>query len=182
MLNRKNLRIIISLILLALLGLGFVINARNSGTIRGANDAGGSPELKGPHQRQKAEDASVNAQTKEQFLDSQASNSTVSNGVSARQNTNPDTQLDISAKQDGSNVTIFTRIVGVTGGTCSLSVANGSQTISRFADILYQSEFSSCAGFSIPVSSLNAGSWNISVSITSDSGTALTKNTSLEVK
>ena len=76
--------------------------------------------------------------------------------------------IDLSAKRESNNsVTVFTKLTGVSNGTCSLSVQNGSSSYLNSADIIYQTEYSTCAGFSVPIEKLGSGTWNISLTVTS---------------
>lgn len=93
-----------------------------------------------------------------------------------------DDSITLTAAQEGSSVTILTKLKGFSGGTCELSIANGAKTHTTSADIIYQPEFSSCAGFGVPVSQLGTGQWSIALKATPIGGTALTKSITLEVK
>lgn len=63
---------------------------------------------------------------------------------------------------------VQTKVIGVSTGTCNLSVTVGAQTVQKSAPIIYQAEYSTCAGFSIPVSELTAGSATLRLSVVSD--------------
>lgn len=87
-----------------------------------------------------------------------------------------------SAQQSSPNtVTLITKLYGYSDGICDLTITNQGATYKKSASVIYQSEFSTCAGFSIPVSSLNTGIWNINLSVTS-AGITQTKTTTFEVK
>jgi len=83
--------------------------------------------------------------------------------------TPPDTpdNLTLSASESNHEVTVTTKLFNYSDGTCSLTVNNGSKTTSRTAPVIYQAQFSTCAGFTIPVSALDAGTWSFSLSVTS---------------
>ena len=87
-----------------------------------------------------------------------------------------DIKPSLSATQESDEVVVRTKIEDVTDGTCELTVKNAGASLKKTADVLYQSEYSTCAGFSIPNDELGKGSWQISLKVTSgtSSGTAST--------
>lgn len=90
--------------------------------------------------------------------------------------------MTLTAKVDGDSVTITTQIQNISSGACRLTASNGASTISpQTAPIIYQPEFSSCAGFTVPKSSLGNGTWSVSVTATPTVGEATTQTTVLEV-
>jgi cytoskeletal protein RodZ len=73
---------------------------------------------------------------------------------------------DLSAKQESNGtVTVFTRLSSNADGKCQLSIANGAKSETKPADIIFQPEFSTCAGFSIPIRDLGYGPWNLSLAV-----------------
>ncbi|MBX4191156.1 hypothetical protein KW794_03645 [Candidatus Saccharibacteria bacterium] len=108
-------------------------------------------------------DAKAEAQAKKQFIET---------GDKADQSSDTDTSptnsskiTDLTAKQeDNSTVTVFTKLSNDTSGQCLLKVSNGAKSVSKSADIIYQPEFSTCEGFSLPISSLGYGNWTINLS------------------
>jgi cytoskeletal protein RodZ len=111
---------------------------------------------------QKAE-AQTEAQAKKDLIES-------SNQTTTPPTSNPpaNTSTSITAlsarQEDNGTVTIMTRLTSDTQGSCTLSITNGSRTYSKVVDIIYQPEFSTCAGFSVPINSLGFGNWNIALS------------------
>ncbi len=85
-------------------------------------------------------------------------------------NTQPKTtSLDLGAEQTSSeSVTVFTKLYGVSSGSCNLSVTNSNQSSTQTAAVVYQPEYSSCTGFSIPTDKLGTGSWNIVLTVTTN--------------
>jgi hypothetical protein len=84
---------------------------------------------------------------------------------------------DLSARQEtNGTVTVLTRLTNSTTGNCQLTVTNGKKSTTKTAAIIYQSEFSTCAGFSVPISELDSGLWQVSLSVGTDN-----KTTTLEV-
>lgn len=136
------------------------------------------PVLSGPSQKEKTAQAKVDAESKKQYLDKTKSQSQTQPTPPAATSTS----LNLTPSQTGATVTILTKIQGVSSGSCTLTITNGSKSTEQTAQIIYQPEFSSCAGFSVPVSSLGAGTWNIAVKVTSGTGEAVEQSTSLEVR
>ena len=126
---------------------------------------------------QKQQDAAINAAAKQKIFDkgsSQPTQPTTSNNASQL--------IDVTAKQElNGSVTIFTMLYGYSGGSCSLTVTNGSSSSNQTAKIIYAPNYSSCAGFSVPsTSGLGAGEWIISLKVDSN-GTSSTKTFSFQV-
>ena len=103
-------------------------------------------------------------------------------GVVVPTPTTPDT-IELSAsKADTATVTVFTKLKNYASGNCELTVTNGARTHSATAQILYQPEYSSCAGFSVPLSELGAGTWTVKLVATPTGGSAVTKTITAEIK
>lgn len=90
--------------------------------------------------------------------------------------------LEVSVKQENDNVVVLTKLLDYSAGTCTLTASNLSRDTQQTADIIYQPEFSSCAGFSIPVSTLEKGKWSITVVAMNSDGETQSKTVTLEVK
>ena len=181
----KPLKALIVILLVVVVASGALLVLEKTGTtdfIKEQTPANAS----GPSKEQQAEQAQGDAKTKQDYLDS-VTKSTDSNGGDDTSTTNTETatepsSLSISASQNGNTATILTQIHGVAAGSCKLTATNGSYSTTQTAQIIFQPEFSSCAGFSIPVNTLGTGSWNIVVAVTPHSGDALSKSTTLEAK
>jgi|GEM_PF-4263194 len=95
------------------------------------------------------------------------------------QNNPAQTSVDVSARQESNkSVTILSKIKGSTGNNnCKLSVSNNSKVVNQEADVIYQTEFSSCAGFNIPIDRLGTGVWLINL-VVGDKSSSIT----IEVK
>lgn len=131
----------------------------------------------GPTPEEKEADDAINAANKQKSADAdQETTPPVIN--------NPDTtsnKVELSATQEGStSVTVFTKLYDFSSGTCSLTVTNGGNSKTQTAAVFYQPEYSSCAGFSVPISGLGTGTWNINLKVDSN-GTSSTKNISFKV-
>lgn len=130
----------------------------------------------GPTPEEKQAEAEVNADKKQALIDEGIAPE-VTDEVPA--STNP--SIDLSARQENNGtVTIFTKLYGYSSGNCALTVTNGGQSHSQSATVIYQPEYSTCAGFSVPISQLGSGAWNITLKAT-DNGASATKTISYEV-
>lgn len=138
----------------------------------------------GPSAAQKAEQAKSDADQKQSYLDSTYKDS-VSND-SSNQSTSPSSHtptpatISLTASQQGTDVVVTTKMQNVSSGNCSLTVSSGGQQIAKEAGVLYQPEFSSCAGFAIPTSTLGPGTWTLKLVV--NNSVDLTKQTTLVVK
>lgn len=130
----------------------------------------------GPTTEQQKQEAAVNAETKQQLVEDEKASSSVT-PTSA-----PSTSIELSAKEEiNKTVTVFTKLPGYSDGTCTLVATNGNKSTSQSAPVMFQPEFSSCAGFSIPISSVGTGTWNLQLSVTSKGATE-SKTIIFEVK
>lgn len=137
------------------------------------------PTEQGPTEADKQLSSDVEAKQKAESIESTKNGD---QATSAEVPSNSDT-ITVSATQSGDSVTIHNELrgQGYSSGTCKLSVTNGSKSISQNADIIYQSEYSMCAGFSIPTSQVGVGTWNIVLEVTPFNGTTLTKSITYRV-
>jgi len=126
------------------------------------------------------------SQQAEARADSQAKKQAIESGDSSGDHSVPSNDTEttesgsitgLSAQQEtNGTVTVLTKLVSGTTGTCTVTAKNGSKTTTKTAAILYQSEFSTCEGFSIPISELGSGQWELSLAVGSS-----TKSTTLQV-
>jgi hypothetical protein len=103
-------------------------------------------------------------------------------GVTVPIPSSPDTIELRASKTSASTVTVFTKLKGYASGVCDLTVTNGAKTHIASAPILYQPEYSICAGFDVPIAELATGSWTVKLVATPESGDPVTKSITLEVK
>jgi hypothetical protein len=136
------------------------------------------PQTSGPTKEQRAAQAKADAESKQQYLDKTSAQSQ----AQAAPSTVTAPSINLTPSQSGSSVTVLTKIQGVSGGSCTLFITNGNKTNEQTAQVIYQPEFSSCAGFTVPVSSLGAGMWNITVKVLPVTGEEVRQSTSLEVR
>lgn len=98
---------------------------------------------------------------------------------------NPPTDNDnitLTANKEAESVTVLTKLKGFAGGSCKLTVFNGASNFSATAEVIYQPDFSSCAGFSVPIAKVGNGTWTITLEATPEGGSALSKTTTLKVQ
>lgn len=75
--------------------------------------------------------------------------------------------LSIDARRESNNtVTLLTKLYDIPAGTCTVNIKNGSKTLSKNAPVIYQSQYSTCAGFSIAEPDLGTGDWSITLIVT----------------
>lgn len=139
----------------------------------------------GPTNAEQAQQAKLDAQQKQSYLDETAGKDqgALASGDQGATSTNstPAT-LSVSATQDSNSVTVLTQIHNIASGECKLTATRGTSNISRTASVIYQPQFSSCAGFSVPVADMGSGSWQITVVVTSDTNATLSQTITQEVK
>lgn len=100
---------------------------------------------------------------------------------SALSNGNTDeSKVIISAINEGDSVTVSTKLYGYSDGSCLVEITNGTRQHSETAPIIFQPEYSTCAGFSIESSKLGAGTWSIKLTAISK-GRSVVKTITLVV-
>jgi cytoskeletal protein RodZ len=135
-----------------------------------------APKPSGPTTEQIKQASDIDSNNKKNAIDSPTNTTNSTPSVS-----NTESSIDITAiKENNSTVTIITKLKRVSSGTCQLSISNGLKTTAKSATIIYQSDFSTCAGFSIPISEIGVGSWQINLSLSGGSN-AESKSIILEV-
>lgn len=131
----------------------------------------------GPTAEEKKKETEANADAKKEFIENQDKNASAQGN-----NTSQSKNIDLSARQESNgDVTVLTKLFGYPSGECHLSVSNLGKTHGQDAQVIYQPEYSSCAGFSIPLSALGKGSWAIVLNVTYN-GTTDARSINLEVK
>ncbi len=123
----------------------------------------------------------VDERQKQQFLDNTAENITGSKTPETVTTQTSPLVTELTARQEGENIVVLTKLTPVDSGTCTLRITNGTNTYEQRARIIYQPEFSSCAGFSLTKTALSAGKWKITLD-TSSGNLSGTKTIELEVK
>ena len=90
-------------------------------------------------------------------------------------------QISLTAQVSGDNVNILTKLANLPGGVCKLTISNGATTVSKQADVIYQPQFSSCAGFTVPIAEVGTGTWDVKLRVAYNA-TSLEKTIVIEVK
>lgn len=130
-----------------------------------------------PTEQQKKQQAQVDAQQKEAYNDAQTNQAQQPAPTPSSSDS-----ISMTALKDGASIIVQTKLKGFAAGTCDLTVTNGSQSYKANADIIYQPEYSTCAGFSVPVSAVGSGTWSILLKATPEGGAPLQRTITFEVK
>lgn len=175
---KKTLGIIVAILVLGTLVLLALEKTKTTDLLKmpGKQNPSGSTKEKAAEQKQ------AETQAKQSFLDKSSQTQTTESITQEQPAAAPSGSLELSASQSDQSVTVLTKMQNVAGGTCKLTVSNGDKITSQTAQVIYQPEFSSCAGFSVPISAVGAGAWSINVEVTPTSGSAMQKTITLEVK
>lgn len=121
-----------------------------------------------------SKDQSADDKTKEPL---QYSNQANNSGSSSNSD-----KVSLSAFQNGSTVRVSVTIHQLWNtGNCTLSITNGSASINKTAPVQAMPSYATCQGFSVPVSDLGVGTWQLSLKVTNGSEIA-TSNQELSVK
>lgn len=84
--------------------------------------------------------------------------------------------INYKAVADGALTLRTTIEQSLTSGTCTLTLTSNGRTVTKTANIAPNPSSSTCEGFSVPVSELGSGSWNIEITITSGDRTGAFKD------
>lgn len=119
-----------------------------------------------PTTEQKQAESQADANVKKTFIEGQ--NSKTEEPSTSQQQTGS-ASLELSATRDNSTaVTVISKLHNIGAGSCTLVTTNGQKQDKQTAEIIYQPEYSTCAGFSIPVSELGNGNWTIVLTVNSN--------------
>lgn len=115
------------------------------------------------------------AQIKQQNADKNYSSGSQSSGSSSSSSASGLKVQITAATVTGGTAYIRSNIEGVyQGGTCTLTLTKGAQTVTKTATVQALPQSSTCEGFNIPTSQLGTGTWNIELSVTIGSQTGST--------
>lgn len=175
--SSKKARVLALAVLLLLVGL--IIALERAGVTHFSGLSGKKSPQAGPTEAQKKQEADINAKNKQQFIEQ---NSRKTNTPQTNTDTATSTKsLELSARSESNDsVTVFTKLYGYSSGSCKLTAINGSKSVSQTAVIIYQPEYSSCAGFSVSKTDLGAGTWTLQLDASS-AGTIESKTITFEV-
>lgn len=161
--NQKSKYIIITIVVLLLAGVaGFLICQKI---------------LPQPSQEDNKNTFSISAEQSEPKLEqsSQDSKDDESGGKTPIQyeGENPNKAAELSGSINSARVTGDNLVIRVnidqflSNGTCDLTLASGDKKFTSSTDIEAMVSTSTCDGFSIPVSKLSSGKWNIKIKLSS---------------
>ena len=123
-----------------------------------------------PQQKTNKQEQKNAADQKRDFLDKETQNE------GSKDESNPvDTKLSsisLEARIQGNDVVITTNLASAPSGTCTLTVTDISskKTVTKTADVIYTPEQSSCAGFTVPKTSLDGTQWSIRLDVKTPNG------------
>ena len=176
--HKKNWKKIILLVLIILFaGFGLLFALKKPQPTDIAKSPSNYPPS-APTAKQQEQERGSSAENKGKFLDSQYSNTDNENTTPNP----PSNKIDLTSKQEGSTVVITAKMSGITNGTCTLTITNAGRATTKSAEVIYQPEFSSCAGFAVPVSDVGTGLWTIALSVSAAGGQTASQTSTLEVK
>lgn len=75
------------------------------------------------------------------------------------------TSISLEAKDNGQSVTVITNLGSLPEGECTLTISSGESSITKSAPVIYNPEYSTCAGFSIKKSELAAKNWTLKLDV-----------------
>jgi hypothetical protein len=151
-------KILVIFVLLMLIG-GVVIIEKHRSASNISLPVPATKNTKAPSKSELEKESAANADAKQQFI-----NNPPTSPSSAT------TSISLSAQTEANDtITVFTKLYGYSSGECTLTIRNAGKTVAKTAVVIYQSEFSTCAGFSIPKAELNAGDWEIKLTVNSNS-------------
>lgn len=138
-----------------------------------------------PSPEEKKSEEKINQEKKQEFAETTKNNQAQSVEVSKPAPVPSDNStIDLSVSKNGDSATVIVKLKeqGYSQGKCTLTVSANGKKNSQEAIIIYQPEYSTCAGFSVPISSVGGGSWNISLSVTPLNGKTITKSITQEIR
>ena len=152
-------------LILALLIIAFLAGALYYYNYRTNNAA----TIDGPTAEEQKQATDIDNQKKKELTENTVNNTPIPPPSTPPTNAN----IELTAKEESNDtVTITSKLAGVSSGTCNIEISNGATKISRQVAVIYQPEFSTCAGFSIPISELGTGLWNILLTVNSPTGSS----------
>lgn len=185
-LSKKRLTLIISI------GIA-LITAGSYGAYIATRPAPLPPLSDEPTPAQRQTQHKTDAATKESFLDNNNDHNADNTKDTSQQRTTQAQpapvpasakHIELSAEQSSETVVVTTKLreQGFSSGQCVLTITSSEQRSEQHAAIIYQPEYSTCAGFSVPARSLPKGTWHISLAVTPLGGKALTKTLDKEIR
>ena len=164
--SKKTLIVIASSVVLITIAVIVFIKVSNNTSIQ-----------TGPTKEQIKTENETSSDEKQDFIENNTDNT---DNSTWQDHSSDDINISTNQETDGS-VTITVKLTNYSDGTCQLDIKNGNSEYSKTADIIYQSSFSICSGFSVPANSLPSGTWQITISTVSK-GETTNKTVSAEIK
>ncbi len=161
--------LILTVAILIIFGLAYGVSAKQL-SLWPFNDttSDSSPDYVSPEEVEKNNDA------KQNFIEN---NDNTYNGEPSGDSND----VTMKTEQSDDTLTVLTQLHGYSDGKCTLKITNGSNTTSKTADVIYQQEYSTCAGFSINKYELPAGDWALELTVESK-GVTVTKQATVDVR
>ena len=113
-----------------------------------------------------AQDA-ADSQNKKDFIENTNSKDGESQESDGTPPTDPSNIVISTSDESNGTLTVSVRLIGYSDGQCTLDVRNGNATDNQSAVVIFQPEYSTCAGFSVDKAKLGAGTWDIKLTVTS---------------
>jgi hypothetical protein len=133
-----------------------------------------------PTKEELKQQATEDAKNKATFLNQQRDNQ--DNPQPHQQPSPSSTDISLTAQTVKDSVIVRVEVGNFSSGTCNLTVTNNDKSTSQSANILYQPQTSTCAGFSVPISKVGIGAWSITVKVdTQDSSVSKSKTITYNV-
>ena len=159
----KKVLIVLTLLVALLLALLTYSNVRNREAADYTNQITPAPAVL----------SDEDAKNKEEFINEDY-NPKQNQNVSSSDN-------QISAIVENGELTVSSKLYSISDGDCQLVVKNGTQKITRAAQVIYQPTYSTCAGFSIDKSEFSNGTWDIILTIKPVEGTDEILRTAVDI-
>lgn len=121
----------------------------------------------------------ADTQDKNDFINNPGAGTPDPDNVLSNGNTD-ESKVIVATMIEGDSVTVSTKLYGYSDGSCLVEITNGTKQHSETAPIIFQPEYSTCAGFSVKSSKLGAGNWSIKLTAMSK-GQSVVKTVTLVV-
>jgi hypothetical protein len=143
------------------------------------DDKGSANSDQSENTNAQATEQDTDAKNKQDFLDAQKDTEENTTPPETDSASKPTISIDIKDEQNGT-VTIFTKLVDVPSGSCTLTIKNGTTQKSYTAAVIYQPDYSSCAGFSVSKTDIGSGTWAVQLEVEVD-GNRYTKEATTNI-
>lgn len=163
-------------VLLAISGAASAYYIYTSTTNKDSPTTGEVSQDKDSQESDQSGNSNPDTEGKQDFLDNESKN----DSEPAPEFTSD--KISISIKETAENVAITTKLLGFSGeGKCELKITKDTTTVAQSAEVIYQPEYSTCAGFSVEKSKLSTGTWKVELTV-SDKGKAYSQTSEFTIK